>query len=127
MSLRAISPLSDVRIPTRRIRCPKCGKPPTNLREVGRVYMDFDAGDGWRTEEGYQSVGDVEFVIASCTCGHRWKLRGAVQITSIDVDVACPSEDCWYCTGEACKRCEHRNPIVDGVRCEHDVMERHGQ
>lgn len=43
-------------------------------------------------------------------------------------DPDCPGPDCPLCNGAACEKCgagATRNPSVDGVRCDHDTMERH--
>jgi hypothetical protein len=50
------------------------------------VTTTFDASLGSRSDEGYHSMGgDSIAVFAECACGHRWKLRGVIQITCIDV------------------------------------------
>jgi hypothetical protein len=74
-------------IPIRRIRCPKCRRPPEQLIEHGTQTMRFDVSpDGaMREAEGYCHEGDVERLFARCSCGHGWRVRNAVQVTSVDV------------------------------------------
>lgn len=75
------------RIPIRRLRCRKCGAPPQLLTEIGRISMQFCVSrDGaYRDAEGIQEPGDVERLYATCACGHRWRVKNAVQVTSVDV------------------------------------------
>lgn len=75
------------RVPIRRLRCGKCGSPPTYVTEIGSITMQFCVTqDGrFREAEGIQEAGDVDHVIASCACGHRWRVRGAVQVTGLDI------------------------------------------
>lgn len=43
------------------------------------------------------------------------------------IDFGCPSEDCYFCNGQACMKCGaglSARP-VGAPRCEHDVIERH--
>jgi hypothetical protein len=39
----------------------------------------------YRDAEGVERAGDVERLYAVCARGHRWRVRGAVQVTSVDV------------------------------------------
>ena len=73
-------------IPIRRLRCAKCGSPPQTLTETGSITMQFCVSrDGaYRDAEGVQEPGDVERLDATCACGHRWRIRNAIQVTSVD-------------------------------------------
>jgi hypothetical protein len=75
------------KLPIKRIRCGACGEYPERLVEVGSISMTFDvSADGrYRDTEGVQHAGNVERLYAVCARGHRWRVRGAVQVTSIDV------------------------------------------
>lgn len=76
------------RIATRRIKCPKCRQPPAEYIEHVHVSTTFDAGPEWRSDEGHHSMGGDAFAVdAVCSCGHRWRLRGIVQITNLDIEV----------------------------------------
>jgi hypothetical protein len=87
MSL-ASRPPRHAKLPIKRLRCGTCGEPPQQLVEVGSISMTFDdvSADGrYRDAEGVQRAGDVERLYAVCAQGHRWRVRGAVQVTSVDV------------------------------------------
>ena len=75
------------KLPIKRLRCGACGKPPERLVEVGSISMTFAvSADGqYRDVEGIQRAGDVDRLYAVCAEGHRWRVRGAVQVTSVDV------------------------------------------
>jgi hypothetical protein len=75
------------KLPIKRLCCGACGKPPERLVEVGSISMTFHvSADGrYRYAEGVQREGDVERLYAVCSEGHRWRVRGAVQVTSVDV------------------------------------------
>lgn len=69
------------------IKCPKCGSPPIQYREVwgGKEYQ-FCVKGGEIEEHGYVMEPDPEYVIAECgnpKCNHTWRLRGVSQITEI--------------------------------------------
>lgn len=80
------------KLPIKRLRCGACGGPPAKLIEIGAVSMTFDvSADGkYRDAEGLQEAGDLNRLYAVCANGHRWRVRGAIQVTSIDVG---PEED----------------------------------
>jgi hypothetical protein len=72
-------------IPCKRIKCPKCGGEPRILREIWEGHtIAFEYADGKRGREGMLGDGMPYEVRAECDCGHVWKLRGVLQITSID-------------------------------------------
>lgn len=66
---------------------------------------------------------------ADCGCA-ACRQDKAEAIRNLPGEIACPSEECPLCTGEACQKCGAglwRNPAIDGVPCEHDVCARHEQ
>jgi hypothetical protein len=83
----AVRPPHHAKLPIKRLRCGACGEPPEQLVEVGSISMTFDvSADGrYRDAEGFQRAGDVERLYAVCAQGHRWRVRGAVQVTGVDV------------------------------------------
>lgn len=86
-------PAPQTWVPCRTITCPKCGAPPEALDEVwsSRV-LSFDYRTGERAEEGWTtSEGNPTKVIARCACGHCWRLRGVLQITSPCMDPQDPT------------------------------------
>lgn len=80
------------KVPIRRLRCSKCHRSPDQLIEHGTQTMIFDVlGNGaFRDAEGFIQEGDVIRLYAQCSCGHRWRVRGAVQITCVDVGLEQP-------------------------------------
>lgn len=72
--------------PIKRLRCGKCGRSPTDLVEIGSQSMTFAVSeDGrFRDANGFGYEGNVERLYASCPNGHRWRVRGAVQVTCVD-------------------------------------------
>ena len=73
-------------VPIKRLRCSKCRRPPVRLIEHGRWSTSWSLTDDGteRDDEGYHEAGDYTHVTAVCRCGHRWRIRGAIQITCID-------------------------------------------
>lgn len=84
MSLRVVDQ-STVAI--RKLRCPKCRKPPVALIEVTEALTSFTVRDGVRRDvEGYHLHGGSLRVHARCEDDHRWRVRGASQIWDIDTE-----------------------------------------
>ena len=71
----------------RRLRCPRCRKTPTEAIEHGRWSSSWAISDDGklRDTEGYHEAGDYTHVTAKCSCGHRWRVRGVMQITGLDL------------------------------------------
>jgi hypothetical protein len=70
----------------RKIRCPKCGKAPTQYIEYWAGFcISFDVTpEGLPEEEGWMTNdGNPYRVSAKCQCGHIWNLRGVLQITDL--------------------------------------------
>jgi hypothetical protein len=71
----------------RKVRCPKCGKPPISYRELWTGFsMSFDVeddGEGTPEPEGILCEGYPCGVVATCDCKHSWRLRGVKQITEL--------------------------------------------
>lgn len=86
MSFAVRSPC-HAKLPIKRLRCGACGEPPERLVEVGSISMTFAvSADGrYRDAEGVQREGAVEQLYAVCAHGHRWRMRGVMQVTSVDV------------------------------------------
>jgi hypothetical protein len=72
-------------IAIRRLRCPKCKSPPRDLIEVTEAYQRFAVTDNRRDVEGWNTHGDAIRLIAECQQGHQWRVRGAVQVTCVDL------------------------------------------
>jgi hypothetical protein len=75
----------------RKLRCPRCGRPPRALIEISTVETTFHVTDDGhaRESDGYHESGLPFRVIAKCERGHRWRPRrsnGArvLQITDLD-------------------------------------------
>lgn len=79
--------MSAETVAIRRLRCPKCRKPPVALIEVSEAFTTFDVRDGARRDvEGIHNHGDCIRVHARCENEHRWRIRGARQIWSVDTE-----------------------------------------
>ena len=73
----------------RRLRCPKCRKAPDRLVEfmIGTsVFQVLDDGAA-RDAEGWHEPGGYYRVDAVCGCGHRWRIKGEIQVTGLDAAV----------------------------------------
>ena len=67
-------------------RCPRCRSLPCLYTEVWAGHsIEFEAQSDGRPEANGEliGVGDPEYVLATCRCGHQWKLRGVSQITGL--------------------------------------------
>lgn len=65
-------------------KCPKCKSPPIFFTEVWKnSTIQFEVTDGKIEEVGYKEPGEPYCVEATCSCGHRWRLRGVTQITDL--------------------------------------------
>lgn len=74
-------PVAMRRVP----RCGKCKAKASVLIETGYQTMRFDVlADGTRDAEGWHNAGSVIRLDAECPNGHRWRVRGAVQVTCLD-------------------------------------------
>lgn len=74
-----------------RWRCPKCRQPPRRFIELwnrSQSTIEFSLVGGVLKPDMHNPP-DVEptGVEAECECGHRWRLRGMVQITSLGIPV----------------------------------------
>ena len=70
------------------LRCPKCRSGSFDLIEV------IDAMTAWKVingrlnrEDGIHEFGNPTNVRAECSCGHRWKVRGATTVTQVVTDL----------------------------------------
>lgn len=67
-------------------RCPKCHQRPIEYIELWRDHtMRFGVDEEGRpNEEGNLHDGAPYCVEAECACGHRWRLKGILQITDLE-------------------------------------------
>jgi hypothetical protein len=65
-------------------KCPRCRKKPISYIELWKNRLSFGVEDSGSPEDiGYLDSGYPYAVVADCSCGHQWKLRGIKQITEV--------------------------------------------
>jgi phage FluMu protein Com len=80
MRLTAMGELA-VRPATTRLRCPRCKSRTFTLIETCEHFTSFYVVDGkLDRQEGFHDVDGYTRLEADCPCGHRWKVRNAIQI-----------------------------------------------
>jgi hypothetical protein len=66
-------------------QCPRCGSRTLTIIESSIAMTDFEQTDGVIGTEGFHHHGCIFRVDCRCHgCGHKWKPRGAIQITDFD-------------------------------------------
>lgn len=80
-------PIKPEWLSIRKIRCPKCGEPPSCFDEMWVDHgIRFDVDGDMRCASGDMFEGSPVRVIAECSgCRNRWALRGVTQITELDL------------------------------------------
>lgn len=68
-----------------KVKCPKCKSVNLTLIELWRNNsIEWEQTDGkFNRRDGNIEPGDPYKVEAKCECGHRWSIRGALQIGDI--------------------------------------------
>ena len=73
-----------------KIKCPKCkNKKDFDLVEVYSGHtITWEVLDGkFDKNDGNKEMGDPSHMEATCgDCGHRWRIRGALQVTDVTKD-----------------------------------------
>lgn len=70
--------------PRRKVRCPKCRTVNLIFKEFTDVVTEFEQTTEGIDRHGIRNPGLVTRLEAYCyDCDHRWKVRGATQITDI--------------------------------------------
>lgn len=101
------------------------------MREVCRLADELTVWD-WRHlvdpgEHGELFIEDGEQLAKAVAALRRHRERTRAEGPR-ERQPACPGDECPMCTGAGCAKCGAgftRNPVHDGDRCEHDVIERH--
>ncbi len=68
----------------KKIRCPKCKRPPIYYEEHMHEVLTWDADmDGTPTRAGSNNPGEPMYVCAVCNCGYSWRVKGVTQIIEL--------------------------------------------
>ncbi len=76
---------------TTHIRCPRCRSRSFTFIETCEWSTTFEVvGGRLDRQEGYHEPGCYTRLEAECACGHRWKIRGAIQINDAVIETERP-------------------------------------